>query len=141
MKNASKVIRSTFKNALSGITYGGASVPVYENQPVNTVGNYWIQIISISEQNDPNDQRFIRPVSIDIDIVTRQYQYQDYTAVDTIAESVMQAILPQIGGSLSSNDFQIGHIQLEASRYLDGRNGEYYITRKILTFSQILIQV
>ena len=70
--------------------------------------------------------------------------YQNYDAVEEISEDVMQRVLPFIGGggsSMSSNDFQIGHIQLESTRILDERdtNGEY-ITRKILTFNQLLIQ-
>ena len=141
MKSATKEIRNLFKNALSGLTFNGNPVPVYENLPVNTTGNYWIALQGITDNNNPNDSKFIRSVSIDVDILSRQFNYQDYEAVDTIAESVMNRIVPNVGGSLSGEEFQIGHIQLEAERYLDARSGEYYITRKILTFTQILIQL
>ena len=141
MKNASKAIRTAFKNALAGITYNGYAVPVYENLPVNTTGNYYIELTTITEGNEANDSKFIRSVIINVEIYVRQNMYQNYDAVETISESVMMAILPGVGGSLVDPDFQIGHIQLEGARILDERdtNGEY-ITRKILTFNQLLIQ-
>ena len=140
MKNASKNIRTVYKNALAGITYNGKSVPVYEDIPVQTVPDYFIQIGSIDEGNTENDARFIREVNITIDIVVRQYRYQSRDAVDTISLSVTNAILPNVGGALTDGDFQIGHVQLRNSLYLNGTEGEYYITRKILTFNQTLIQ-
>jgi hypothetical protein len=141
LKNASKTIRSVFKNALSGIVYNGYPVPVYENLPVNATGNYYIELTTIQEGNEANDSKFIRSVIVNVEVYVRQNMYQNYDAVETISESVMQALLPSIGGSLVDADFQVGHIQLEGVRTLDERdtNGEY-ITRKILTFQQLLIQ-
>jgi hypothetical protein len=144
VKNASKAIRTAFKNVLSGITYGGYTIPVYENLPVNTTGDYYIELTTITDTNDANDAKFIRSVVINVEVYVRQNMYQNYDAVEEISEDVMQRVLPFIGGggsSMSSNDFQIGHIQLESTRILDERdtNGEY-ITRKILTFNQLLIQ-
>jgi hypothetical protein len=144
VKNANKALRTAFKNVLSGLTYNGTSIPVYENLAVNTTGDYYIEITTVTDTNTPNDHKFIRNVIINVEVYVRQNMYQDYDAVDAIAESVMERVLPLIGGgagSMSSNDFQIGHIQLESTRYLNerGANGEY-VTRKVLTFNQILIQ-
>lgn len=145
MKNASKALRTAFKNVLSGITYGSYTVPVYDNLPVNTTGDYFIELTTVTEGNEANDAKFIRSVVINVEVYVRQNMYQDYDAVEDISESIMERVLPLIGGggsSMSSNDFQIGHIQLEDARTLNerGTNGEY-ITRKILTFNQLLIQV
>ena len=141
MKNASKAIRRTYKAALAGITYNGNALPVYEPPTVQTVPDYFIEISSVDETNEANDRDFMRVCDVNIEVFTRQYQYQDYSAVDEIAEDVMNAILPGVGGALDDADFQFGHIQLTGTRYLNERddNGEY-ITRKILTFNQTLIQ-
>jgi hypothetical protein len=66
--------------------------------------------------------------------------YKDRDAVDSISQSMTEAVLATIPGSLTNADFYIGHIQNSNSLYLDGRDGETYITRKILTFTQSLIQ-
>ena len=140
MKNASKSLRDAYYTALQGITYNGTSVPVYKDAPVQTVPDYFITIGSITEANEANDRDFMRPTEIVIDISTRQYMYKNRDAVDAISESVTEAILDGVGGSLDSTDFEFGHIENGISLYLDNKDGEYYITRKILTFNQTLIQ-
>jgi len=141
VKNASKYIRQVYKAALAGITYNTKSVPVYESVTVQTLPDYFIEIVSVDENNTLNDAKFIREVTVTVEVFTRQYQYQDNAAVDEIAEDAMNAIIPNVGGSLTNADFQIGHVQLESTRYLNerGSNGEF-ITRKILIFNQSLIQ-
>lgn len=140
MKNASKAIRDAYYSALSGISYGGNSVPVYKILPVATLGDHYIEIADIIEVGEQNDHKFIRECVVTVEIVSTQYNYRDYGAVDTITDSVLQALLATVGGSLTNTDFQIGHIQLESSRYLSEDEGSRYMTRKILQFSQLLIQ-
>jgi hypothetical protein len=140
VKNASKAVRDAYRVALTGLSYNGANVPVYDDAPVQTVPDYYILIGNITEANEANDHLFIRPTEIVIDVVTRQYMYKDRDAVDSISESITEAVLTTIPGDLLNADFYIGHIQNSNSLYLDGRDGETYITRKILTFTQSLIQ-
>jgi hypothetical protein len=141
VKNASKSLRRTYKAALAGIEYNGYTLPVYEPPILVTIPDYFIEISSITESNEANDTLFMRETSINVEIFTRQNQYQNYDAVDEISGMVSDRILPMIGGNLVDNDFAFGHIQLESTRYLNERDTEgEYITRKILTFTQSLIQ-
>lgn len=140
MKNANKAVRDAYAAALAGVTYNGNTVPVYKTTPVETTPDHYIVISIVDATNDANDARFIRNVSITLDIVTTTYRYRTYDVADNIGLQVMDTILPGIGGNLTDADFQFGHIQLDFDTYLEGTRGEYYITRKILTFNQSLIQ-
>lgn len=141
MKNASKAIVSAYYTALNGnISYGGNNVPVYRNVPIQTMPDNFIEIVDVNEVNDPNDHKWIRECILTLEVVSTQYQYQDYVVVDEISEDVQQIIISTIGGSLTDTNFQIGHIQVESSRYLNEKDGDRYITRKILQFNQTLIQ-
>jgi hypothetical protein len=140
VKNAAKAIRNAYYNALGSVTYNTVRVPVYKNVPVERLPDHYIEITSIDEVNDPNDQKFIREVNLTLEVVSTQYRYRTYDVVDEISEDVQQIILSSVGGSLTDTNFQIGHIQLDSSRYLDEDDNERFITRKILQFNQILIQ-
>lgn len=141
MKNASKAIRDAYYNALNGnITYNSNNVPVYKNVPIQTLPDHFIEITTIDEVNDPNDHKWVRECILTLEVVSTQYQYRTYDVVDEISEDVQQIILSTIGGSLTDTNFQIGHIQVESTRYLNESDGDRYITRKILQFNQILIQ-
>jgi hypothetical protein len=140
VKNASKALRDAYYSALQAITYNGKAVPCYKGTPVQTVPDHYIVIGSITEANEASDALFIRPTEITLDIITRQYKYKNTDVADAISESITQAVLPSVGSTLANSDFQIGHIEQSNSLYLDGTDGEYYITRKILSFTQTLIQ-
>lgn len=140
MKNASKAIRDAYATALAGITYNGKAVPVYKMLPVGTLGDYFIELGNIIEVNEQNDNKFIRECIVTLEVVGTQYNYRNYDIVDTIGESVLQTLLATVGGALSDTNFQIGHIQLEDTRYLSETDGSRYVTRKVLQFSQLLIQ-
>jgi hypothetical protein len=141
LKNASKAIREAYYTALNGnISYGGNNVPVYKNVPVQTMPDHFIEIASIDEVNELNDHKWMRECILTLEVVSTQYQFRDYTVVDEISEDVQQIIIATIGGSLTDTNFQIGHIQVESSRYLNETDGNRFITRKILQFNQTLIQ-
>lgn len=140
MKDASNEIRTIYYNALQGIEYNSRPVPVYKDPPVSTVPDHFILIGSITETNEANDSLFIRPTEITIEISTQQYKYKNRDVCDSIAQDVMDAILNVVGGSITGLYFQIGHVELSNSLYLDNTNKEYFITRRILTFTQTLIE-
>lgn len=141
MRNASKAVRDSYYSALNGnITYNGQDIHVYKESPMDTPYDHYIVLGSIDETNDPNDAKFVRNVTITIDVVTRHYRYRTYDTVDDISEQITQIILANIGGLLQDQYFQIGHIQNEFAQYLEGTSGERLVTRKILQFTQTLIQ-
>jgi hypothetical protein len=142
MKNAAKSIRSAYKTALAGITYNGTAVPVYERAITQTYPDYFIEIGDVLDGFVGNDVKFMRDTEVNVEVFTRQYKYQNNTAVDEIAEDVMAAIIPNTNSNaLDTTDFQVGYIALQNSRYLyEVDEKGYNITRKIMTFTQTLIQ-
>ena len=140
MKNVAKYLRPAYKTALTGITYNGENIPVYETNTSVTLPDYYIEILNVTDANVDNDAKFIREVNVDVEVFTKQYKYQNNNAVDEISEDATQAILSVIGGNLDTTAFQIGHINLSSSRYLYEEDNGHYITRKILSFTQLVTQ-
>lgn len=141
MKNAAKNIRQLYANTLDTINYSGVKVPIYQSFPTGTLPNKFIEITSVDTSNVLNDNKFITEASVTIEVVTKQYKFQDKTIADEITESVLNLVVPGIGGNLTDIDFIVGHVQLESSRYLEEIDEQgMYITRKILIFTQTLIE-
>lgn len=141
MKNAAKNIRQLYRNTLDTINYSGVKVPIYQSFPTGTLPNKFIEITSVDTSNVLNDNKFITEASVTIEVVTKQYKFQDKTIADEITESVLNLVVPGIGGNLTDIDFIVGHVQLESSRYLEEIDEQgMYITRKILIFTQTLIE-
>jgi hypothetical protein len=142
LKNPGKALRDAYMAALTGITYGGNTITVYDDLPIGTLPQNYVYINSIDVgRNWDNNSHFNITGVITIDIVTKQYKKVDRDTVDGIAEVVMNTILPTIrGGVLSDTNFSFYNVNLESSRYLVGQDGDAQLTRKILRFSQTLIQ-
>lgn len=141
MLNASKYVRNAYKTALTGLTFNGNSVPILESIITVTMPPNYVEITNVTESNVDNDNKFIREVSVDIEVVTKQYKIQSNDLTDDLAELVINAIIPTIGGNMDSAAFQIGHISLESSRYLHEVDEQgNYINRKLLTFRQLVTQ-
>jgi hypothetical protein len=127
--------------ALSGLTYNGTSVTVYDDLPIGTLPDNYVYINSIDDIHlGDNNSVFNHTGIVTLDIVTKQYKKVDRDTVDGIAEQVMNTILPSINSTLSDTNFSFYNIRMESSRYLNGVDGDYHLTRKILQFSQTLIQ-
>lgn len=141
MKDTGDIV-SVYTGLLSALTYNSISVPVYEDEPVETVPDNYVQIMQVTDApTERNNTRFVREVTVQLDIVTRQYKVSNRTVRDAISESILQAIIPIIGTNIISTDFQITNIELENSTYLHELDGAYHINRKILQFRNNLIQI
>jgi hypothetical protein len=64
----------------------------------------------------------------------------DLDAVDDIAELVQNAILALPTSTVTDANYQIIAPIIESARYLQEQDGAYHIVRKIIRFSQSLIQ-
>lgn len=140
MKNAGKAIRNAYKTILTGITYNGKSVPIYDDVPIGTLTDNYIQILDITEVSDDNNQKFVTDSVVTVDVITKQYKIVDRDVVDEIAEDVCNAIQPNVAGALTNTDFQIINVTRDGFNYLSDLDGDYHITRKILRFKQTLIE-
>lgn len=140
MKDTGNIL-TLYGTILSGLTYGGVSVPVYLDEPVVTVPDNYVQIINAtSTPVERNNSRWISEVTVQIDVITRQYKQSNRLVRDEIAEDILQALISSIGVEFNDSDFQITNVELENSTYLHELDGAYHINRKILSIRNHLIQ-
>jgi len=141
MKDTGSIV-SVYTALLSSLAYGGVAVPVYEDDPVETVPDNYVQIIQVSDSpTERNNTRFVREVTVQLDVITRQYKVSNRTVRDSIANSILQALIPIVGTNVINADFQITNIELDNSTYLNELDGAYHINRKILSIRNHLIQI
>jgi hypothetical protein len=141
MKDTGSIV-SVYTALLSSLTYGGVSVPVYEDDPVETVPDNYVQIIQVSDSpTERNNSRWVREVTVQLDVITRQYKVSNRTVRDSIANSILEALITSVGVNLINADFQITNIELDNSTYLNELDGAYHINRKILSIRNHLIQI
>jgi len=140
MKNPGRAIRDAYMAALAGITYGGSAVTVYDNMPIETTPDRYVYINAIDYTQDGNNQLFIHTGTVTMDVVVKQYKKVELDVVDDIALSVQNAILALPTSTLTDANFQFLGVTLESARYLSEEDGAYHITRKLIRFSQTLIE-
>lgn len=140
MKNPGKYIREAYMSALTGLTYGGNTIAVYEFLPIETLPDNYVYINSIDYTQVGNNQLFIHTSSITLDVVTRQYKKLDYDTVDGISQEVQDIILTHPFSTLQNADFQFMNPTLESGRYLVEQDSATHYVRNIIRFSQTVIQ-
>ena len=140
MKNPGKYIREAYMSALTGLTYEGNTIAVYEFLPIETLPDNYVYINSIDYTQVGNNQLFIHTSSITLDVVTRQYKKLDYDTVDGISQEVQDIILTHPFSTLQNADFQFMNPTLESGRYLIEQDSATHYVRNIIRFSQTVIQ-
>ena len=140
MKNPGKYIREAYMAALTGLTYGGNTIAVYEFLTIETLPDNYVYINSIDYTQVGNNQLFIHTSSITLDVVTRQYKKLDYDTVDGISQEVQDLILTHPFSTLQNADFQFMNPTLESGRYLIEQDSATHYVRNIIRFSQTVIQ-
>ena len=140
MKNPGRAIRDAYTAALAGLTYEGNPVQVYDNVPIETTPDRYVYVNAIDYSQTGNNQLFIHDGSVALDVVVKQYKKLDMDAVDDIAELVQNAILALPTSTVTDANYQIIAPTIESARYLQEQDGAYHIVRKIIRFSQSLIQ-
>ena len=140
MKNPGRAIRDAYTAALANLTYDGQAVTVYDNVPFETTPDRYVYINAIDYSQTGNNQLFIHDGSVALDVVVKQYKKMDLDAVDDIAELVQNAILALPTSTVTDANYQIIAPTIESARYLQEQDGAYHIVRKIIRFTQSLIQ-
>lgn len=142
MLDCSNNIRQCYINLLEGnVIYNGKAVTVYGQTPFVTTPPIYIMIGSVNEVADNNNQQWVTDADIDVNIIVEQYRQPDLTVVDAISSLVLNLILPNTGiQDVGDASFQIFPKSRISSRYLPLDNGDLYITRKILTINNSIIQ-
>jgi hypothetical protein len=83
---------------------------------------------------------FIFDGTVTIDIVTKQYKKLDYNIADGIGQAVQNAILEYPYSTIVDADFQIIAPTIASASYLIEPDGATFLIRKLIRFSQSLIQ-
>jgi hypothetical protein len=126
--------------ALQGLTYDGQAVQVYEFMPIETLPMNYVYINAITYNQTGNNQLFIYTAGVAIDIVTKQYKKLDYDVVDGIAAQVQNTILAFPYSQIQDSNFGFMNTVLESAQYIVEQDGSAFIVRKIIRFTQSLIQ-
>ena len=127
-------------SALQGLTYDTKAVQVYEFMPIETLPDNYVYINAITYNQTGNNQLFIYTGSVAIDIVTKQYKKLDYDVVDGIAEEVQNTILAFPFSQIQDSNFGFMNTVIDSAQYIVEQDGSAFIVRKIIRFTQSLIQ-
>lgn len=143
MDNPSYYVRLAYKTALTNtIFYLGNAIPCYEAIPDRTNPGSYIRIASVNDSSVNNDSKFISEMNVELEIVSRQYKFQDNKQVEDICTSILEIIIPTIGGGIAIGKFDCGHIYVEGTRTLYEVDEQgYYITRKLLSLKHLVTQI
>ena len=143
MIDCSEYVRVALYNQLFGdVTYSGQLVPIYKQLPFETTPEKYVVIGDITEtQIEPNNNRFISNVDVNIDIYVEQYRCQDLSIIDGLATQILQVIFPSpIHDTIGDVSLAIYPIERTSSRYLTLQNGQNFVTRKILSLKFLVNQ-
>lgn len=141
MKDIGASLRTIYGTLLSAITYGGSDVPFYDHEPYVTTPSNYIFFQGYNFGNDNNDQHFVSEGTVTIQVVTKRNMKNDKSACDAIANSVLQALLPQPFVDRFDADFQIQILSAEQPGDIHSQDGTVHINRKILTINNRLNQM
>jgi len=140
VKNPGKSIREAYMTALQGLTYDGQAVQVYEFMPIETLPMNYVYINAITYNQVGNNHKFIYNASVAIDIVTKQYKKLDYDVVDGIAEQVQNTLLEFPYSQINDANFDFMNTVVDSAQYIIEQDGSAHIVRKIIRFTQSLIE-
>jgi site-specific recombinase len=140
VKDIGASIRSLYSSLLAGITYDGKAVPFFTEEPYVTTPGAYMVLLSVDQDSENNDRRFVNNAIVTIDIVTKGNMKNDRSAVDSIANSVLNALLPDTYVDRDTTDFKVMIRSASSPGYIHAMNGTVHVNRKILRINNHLIQ-
>jgi hypothetical protein len=140
MKDIGASIRAIYSALLTGITYGGAGVPFYDEEPLVSTPDHYIVLLGITQIPDNNDQHFVSNAIVTLDIVSKANMQISRAAVDNISGQILEILLPQAYVDRTDADFQVMIRDVTSPGYVRAQKGSIHIIRKILNFNNHLIQ-
>lgn len=141
----SKAVRTAYFEALDGnITFNSVVVPVYDAYAVPDGIPYPYILLSSQTSNQLSIKRCKRyNSSILIDIVTGSTDPIGRSDAEDIAEQIEDIINPDTFTDLDLSDYgyQLGNTTRESDNDLTDKNNIYYIYRKLLTYSHLIVKI
>jgi len=113
MNEINRPLRKAYYAALSAITYGGDSVPVYYSElPANVHPDNYIIFRPVSNTDESTKQSADTSSSMQVTVFTKKDLNNAGNACDDICGSVLNAIMPTPGYNITVDDFQVIHTRL-----------------------------
>lgn len=141
----SKAIRTAYYTALNGqVLHNAIPVPVYDAFAVPDGIPYPYILLSSQTSNQLSIKRCKRyNSSILIDIVTGSTDPIGRSDAEDIAEQIEDIINPDtyLDIDLSAYNYQLGNTFRDGDTDLTDKNGLYYIYRKLLTYSFLIVKL
>lgn len=141
----SKAVRSAYFTALNGnITFNSNVVPVFDAYALPDGVSYPYILLSSQTSNQLQIKRCKRyNASILIDIVTGSTDPIGRSDAEDIAEQVDLILNPDsfVDIDLSAYNFQLGNTICDGDNDLTDKNGLYYIYRKLMTYSFLIVKL
>lgn len=142
MLSSNLSVRKAYFAALNTITYEGAAVPVFWNQiPTTIAPGVYIVFSNIRNNDQSNKSASVTQTSVTVSVYTNSLKYNDGTAVESVANEVLNRIYksPQFKLPLDTF-FQVIQTKLTSditNNFSERQN--VYIDR-ILTFNHTIFQ-
>lgn len=142
MLSSNLSVRKAYFAALNTIQYEGAAVPVFWNQiPTTIAPGVYIVFSNIRNNDQSNKSASVTQTSVTVSVYTNSLKYNDGTAVESVANEVLNRIYksPQFKLPLDTF-FQVIQTKLTSditNNFSERQN--VYIDR-ILTFNHTIFQ-
>ena len=133
MLNPNREIKKWFYTTINGLGYY-----VYDGMAPDTAAAPYIILDDRSSEQQEGKTGFTSPVTINVDIVTKNANF-GYKAAEDISDDILTAINSNTQITLS-NGFYASSLIVSAIRNLDGLNPLDNVFRTIITYKIIITQ-
>lgn len=141
----SKAIRTAYYTALNNnITFNALPVPVFDAYALPDGVPYPYILLSSQTSNQLSIKRCKRyNASILIDVVTGSADPIGRSDAEDIAEQIEDIVNPDtfLDPDLSTYGYQLGNTTRESDNDLTDKNNIYYVYRKLLTYSFLIVKL
>lgn len=140
MKDTSFPLRKAYETALSSITYNSEAVPCYYAElPFDQHPNYYIIFQPTSNTEDSTKQTHDTVSQMQVSIFTKKDLYNSGDACDTIAGSVLNAIMPTPGFNIEVDGFQVMNTKISSDIASEiSMNAQVKFKDRTIIFSHLL---
>jgi hypothetical protein len=140
MRDYGNTLNTIYLSLLSGITYGGVTVPVYSSEPFETTPDNYIVLTDDTGSQKNNDQAFISEVVQTIEVVSVQNMSNDTTPCVDISDQILQALLPNSYVERADSLFRVQIINATLSPAPRETDGTVTVNRRIIRVFNRIIQ-
>lgn len=140
MINAKRAVLKEYVNIISGITYNGNPLPVYDGTVPSDAGSIYVVISGLEQRDLDGKQNFNSQVNISLDIVTKTANF-GYKTAEEIASLILASINADHDPDLSAYGLQCYSTELVGNTNLDSLIPTDNVYRVILRYQHLISQL